>query len=128
MYLSAVLVDLASWRWILVPPVVLVAIAVAVAVVMVLRSVPNSREESQHAFDTVGSCRPWSRWSGSSSFSTTVPDEAGPRRDAAEPPRRRRHHGRIEPRAAARIGSRSTMAAEIFPGGAGLVLMAVLRS
>ncbi|ONI91846.1 MFS transporter [Saccharothrix sp. ALI-22-I] len=51
MYLSAILVDLASWRWLFVLPVALVA----VAIVMALRSVPNSREESQHGFDTVGS-------------------------------------------------------------------------
>ncbi|MCO5973134.1 MFS transporter [Actinoallomurus soli] len=51
MYLSAVLVDVASWRWLFVLPVVLVV----VAVVMTLRSVPNSREASGHAFDTVGS-------------------------------------------------------------------------
>ncbi|MCO5999445.1 MFS transporter [Actinoallomurus rhizosphaericola] len=51
MYLSAVLVDLASWRWLFVLPVVLVV----VAIVMTLRSVPNSREASAHGFDTVGS-------------------------------------------------------------------------
>ncbi|MEV4171233.1 MFS transporter [Nonomuraea sp. NPDC049709] len=50
MYLSAVLVDLASWRWLFVLPVVLVA----VAVVMALRSVPNSREVAGHGFDAVG--------------------------------------------------------------------------
>ncbi|MCA2212143.1 MFS transporter [Jidongwangia harbinensis] len=51
MFLSAVLVDLASWRWLFVLPVALVA----VAVVMALRSVPDSREESAHGYDTVGS-------------------------------------------------------------------------
>ena len=51
MYLSAVLVDLASWRWLFVLPVALVV----VAVVMALRSIPNSREESAHRFDAVGS-------------------------------------------------------------------------
>ncbi|MEU7858625.1 MFS transporter [Nonomuraea sp. NPDC049141] len=51
MYLSAVLVDVASWRWLFVLPVVLVV----VAVVMALRSIPNSREESGHGFDVVGS-------------------------------------------------------------------------
>ena len=50
MYLSAALVDLASWRWLFVLPVVLVA----VAVVMTLRSVPDSREATGHAFDTFG--------------------------------------------------------------------------
>jgi len=51
MYLSALLVDVASWRWLFVLPVVLVAAAVVLAV----RAVPNSREASQHGFDTVGS-------------------------------------------------------------------------
>ncbi|MEV6158079.1 MFS transporter [Nonomuraea sp. NPDC052129] len=51
MYLSAILVDLASWRWLFALPVVLVV----VAIVMTLRSVPNSREASGHGFDTVGS-------------------------------------------------------------------------
>ncbi|WP_327589834.1 MFS transporter [Nonomuraea sp. NBC_00507] len=51
MYLSAVLVDLASWRWLFVLPIVLVV----VATVMALRSIPNSREPSGHGFDTVGS-------------------------------------------------------------------------
>lgn len=51
MYLSAVLVDLASWRWLFVLPVVLVV----VAIVMTLRSIPDSREESGNGFDAVGS-------------------------------------------------------------------------
>jgi EmrB/QacA subfamily drug resistance transporter len=51
MYLSAILVDLASWRWLFVLPVALVAVAVT----MTLRSIPDSREESPHGFDTVGS-------------------------------------------------------------------------
>lgn len=51
MYLSAVLVDLASWRWLFVLPVVLVV----VATVMALRSIPDSREASGHGFDAVGS-------------------------------------------------------------------------
>jgi EmrB/QacA subfamily drug resistance transporter len=51
MYLSAVLVDLASWRWLFVLPVALVVVAIG----MTLRSVPNSREESEHGFDTIGS-------------------------------------------------------------------------
>ncbi|MGW3349644.1 MFS transporter [Nonomuraea rubra] len=50
MYLSAVLVDLASWRWLFVLPVVLVAAALAMA----LRSVPDSREPSRGRFDAVG--------------------------------------------------------------------------
>ena len=51
MYLSAVLVDLASWRWLFALPIALVVIAV----VMTLRSVPNSRDASAHRFDTIGS-------------------------------------------------------------------------
>ncbi|MFG6196998.1 MFS transporter [Nonomuraea sp. JJY05] len=51
MYLSAVLVDLANWRWLFVLPVVLVV----VAAVMTLRSVPDSREASGDGFDAVGS-------------------------------------------------------------------------
>jgi EmrB/QacA subfamily drug resistance transporter len=51
MFLSAVLVDVASWRWLFVLPIVLVV----AAVVVTLRSVPNSREESRHGFDALGS-------------------------------------------------------------------------
>ncbi|MFI6171028.1 MFS transporter [Nocardia sp. NPDC051052] len=50
MFLSAALVDVASWRWLFVLPVALVVVALAMA----LRSVPNSRETSGHAFDTGG--------------------------------------------------------------------------
>ncbi|WP_433891162.1 MFS transporter [Streptomyces sp. CA-111067] len=50
MFLSAALVDVASWRWLFVLPVALAA----VALVMTLRSVPNSRERSARSFDTVG--------------------------------------------------------------------------
>jgi EmrB/QacA subfamily drug resistance transporter len=51
MYLSAVLVDLATWRWLFVLPVALVL----VAAIMAVRSVPNSREVSGHRFDVIGS-------------------------------------------------------------------------
>ncbi len=51
MYLSALLVDVATWRWLFVLPVVLVLASVA----MVVRSVPNSREHAGYRFDTVGS-------------------------------------------------------------------------
>ncbi len=44
MFLSALLVDVADWRWLFVLPVVLVAAAMA----MTLKSVPNSRERSAH--------------------------------------------------------------------------------
>jgi EmrB/QacA subfamily drug resistance transporter len=51
MYLAAVLVDFAKWRWLFVLPVALVVVAIG----MTLRSVPNSREESEHGFDIIGS-------------------------------------------------------------------------
>lgn len=50
MFLSALLVDVADWRWLFVLPVVLAVVALA----MTLRSVPNSREDSAHSFDTIG--------------------------------------------------------------------------
>ncbi|WUH99640.1 MFS transporter [Spirillospora sp. NBC_00431] len=50
MFLSALLVDVADWRWLFVLPVALVVAALA----MTLKSVPNSHERSTHAFDTVG--------------------------------------------------------------------------
>ena len=51
MFLSAVLVDFLSWRWLFALPVVLVV----AAAVLALRAVPNSRQFSQHRFDTLGS-------------------------------------------------------------------------
>ncbi|MFE3200210.1 MFS transporter [Embleya sp. NPDC059237] len=50
MFLSALLVDVADWRWLFVLPVVLSVVALA----MTLKSVPDSREKSAHRFDTVG--------------------------------------------------------------------------
>ncbi|MCX4986481.1 MFS transporter [Streptomyces sp. NBC_00572] len=50
MFLSAALVDVATWRWLFVLPLVLVVVAFA----MTLRSVPDSRETSGRSFDTVG--------------------------------------------------------------------------
>ncbi|MGW5214535.1 MFS transporter [Streptomyces sp. NPDC004051] len=50
MFLSALLVDVASWRWLFVLPVALILVALA----MTLRSVPDSREHAGHPFDTVG--------------------------------------------------------------------------
>jgi EmrB/QacA subfamily drug resistance transporter len=50
MFLSALLVDVADWRWLFVLPAVLVVAALA----MTVKSVPNSREPSLHRFDTVG--------------------------------------------------------------------------
>ncbi|MCS7476885.1 MFS transporter [Umezawaea endophytica] len=50
MFLSALLVDVADWRWLFALPVFLVV----VALVLTLRSVPDSRERSAHPFDTIG--------------------------------------------------------------------------
>ncbi|MEU1252594.1 MFS transporter [Streptomyces chartreusis] len=50
MFLSALLVDVADWRWLFVLPVALVLVALA----MTLKSVPNSRETSVHRFDATG--------------------------------------------------------------------------
>jgi EmrB/QacA subfamily drug resistance transporter len=50
MFVSAVLVDVASWRWLFVLPVVLVLAAIPMA----LRSIPNSSEVSEHKFDLIG--------------------------------------------------------------------------
>ncbi|MFR0357510.1 MFS transporter [Streptomyces sediminimaris] len=50
MFLSALLVDVADWRWLFLLPVVLVVVALA----MTLKSVPDSRQRSRHSFDTVG--------------------------------------------------------------------------
>ncbi|WP_243232741.1 MFS transporter [Microbacterium sp. CIAB417] len=51
MFLSAVLVDLGSWRWLFVLPVTLAAVAFVIA----LLSVPNTRDVPAHGFDVVGS-------------------------------------------------------------------------
>lgn len=51
MFLSAVLVDFLSWRWLFALPVVLVVISA----VMATRAVPSSRKRSPHRFDTLGS-------------------------------------------------------------------------
>ncbi|MCZ4602298.1 MFS transporter [Streptomyces sp. Lzd4kr] len=50
MFLSALLVDVADWRWLFVLPVVLVLAALA----MTLKSVPNSLVTSAHPFDATG--------------------------------------------------------------------------
>ncbi|WP_269328799.1 MFS transporter [Kineosporia babensis] len=50
LFLSAFLVDVASWRWLFALPVVLAG----AAMVMTLRVVPNSVERSGHGFDVVG--------------------------------------------------------------------------
>lgn len=51
MYLSAVLVDLADWRWLFALPVVLVI----VAFMLTLRFIPDSVEKTKYKFDIVGS-------------------------------------------------------------------------
>ncbi|WP_051890745.1 MFS transporter [Chryseobacterium vrystaatense] len=51
MFLSAVLVDWGSWRWLFVLPVLLAAVAFA----MTWRLIPNSKEIPGHKFDIVGS-------------------------------------------------------------------------
>ncbi|GAB3210266.1 MFS transporter [Marinactinospora endophytica] len=50
MFLSALLLDVADWRWLFVLPVVLAVVALA----MTLKTVPDSRERSPHSFDTIG--------------------------------------------------------------------------
>ncbi|MEU3255608.1 MFS transporter [Streptomyces sp. NPDC006997] len=50
MFLSALLVDVADWRWLFALPVALIV----ASLVMTLKSVPNSHERSPHSFDTVG--------------------------------------------------------------------------
>jgi EmrB/QacA subfamily drug resistance transporter len=51
MYLSALLVDVATWRWLFALPIALVLVAVA----LIVRSVPNSREQTEQRFDMIGS-------------------------------------------------------------------------
>ncbi|AXB41582.1 MFS transporter [Amycolatopsis albispora] len=50
MFLSALLVDVADWRWLFALPLALVAVALG----LTLKAVPDSRERSAHPFDTVG--------------------------------------------------------------------------
>ncbi|TDE37784.1 MFS transporter [Actinomadura sp. 6K520] len=50
MFLSALLVDVADWRWLFVLPVALAGVALG----MTLTSVPDSRESSARSFDTIG--------------------------------------------------------------------------
>jgi len=50
MYLSAVLVDIASWRWLFALPLLLTAAALLISV----RAVPNSRENARGRFDALG--------------------------------------------------------------------------
>ncbi len=51
MFFSALAVDVIGWRWLFVLPIGLVG----VAAVLSMRAVPNSSEDKEHPFDTVGS-------------------------------------------------------------------------
>jgi EmrB/QacA subfamily drug resistance transporter len=51
MYLSAVLVDLATWRLLFVLPVILALIAI----ILTVRFIPDSKEKTEHRFDIIGS-------------------------------------------------------------------------
>ncbi|MDW3212891.1 MAG: MFS transporter [Ilumatobacteraceae bacterium] len=51
LFVSSFMVDVVTWRWLFALPVVLVA----VSAVMAIRFVPNSSEDSEHPFDTLGS-------------------------------------------------------------------------
>jgi EmrB/QacA subfamily drug resistance transporter len=51
MYLSAVLVDLATWRLLFVLPVILTLLAI----ILTVRFIPDSKEKAEHRFDIVGS-------------------------------------------------------------------------
>ncbi|MBI5089977.1 MAG: MFS transporter [Actinobacteria bacterium] len=51
MFVSAFMVDVLTWRWVFLLPLVLVA----VSAVMSSRSAPNTKEVTGHRFDTVGS-------------------------------------------------------------------------
>jgi len=51
MYLSALLVDVASWRWLFLLPVVFGV----VSIILTVRYVPDSVEKSEHRFDIIGS-------------------------------------------------------------------------
>jgi EmrB/QacA subfamily drug resistance transporter len=51
LFVSSFMIDVLSWRWVFALPLVLVAISA----VTTTRFAPNSREDSEHRFDTVGS-------------------------------------------------------------------------
>jgi EmrB/QacA subfamily drug resistance transporter len=50
MFLSAILVDTIGWRWLFALPIALVV----VSAIMSIRSVPNTREPSEHGYDLIG--------------------------------------------------------------------------
>ena len=51
MFVAAFMVDVATWRWAFVLPMLLIVAGLFLS----LKSVPNSREHSEHRFDVVGS-------------------------------------------------------------------------
>ena len=51
MFVSAFMVDVLTWRWVFLLPLVLVAVSAVTSV----RYAPNTKESSEHRFDTVGS-------------------------------------------------------------------------
>jgi EmrB/QacA subfamily drug resistance transporter len=51
LFVSSFMVDVLTWRWLFALPVGLALVAAALS----FRAVPNSREHSEHPFDTVGS-------------------------------------------------------------------------
>lgn len=51
MFVSAFMIDVLTWRWVFALPFALIA----VSAVMTWRHAPNSKESSEHRFDTVGS-------------------------------------------------------------------------
>lgn len=51
MFVAALMVDVATWRWAFILPAALVA----AGFVLSIRSVPNSREHTEHRFDVAGS-------------------------------------------------------------------------
>lgn len=51
LFVSSFMVDVLTWRWLFALPAVLVAVSAAIAWV----NVPNSAEDTEHRFDTVGS-------------------------------------------------------------------------
>jgi EmrB/QacA subfamily drug resistance transporter len=51
LFVSSFMIDVLTWRWVFVLPLVLVA----VSAVLTVRVAPNSKEDSEHPFDTIGS-------------------------------------------------------------------------
>lgn len=50
MYLSAVLVDVANWRWLFLLPVVLAVVSIG----LTIKFIPNAIERTKHQFDSIG--------------------------------------------------------------------------